>query len=209
MCDWSIYIHMFQTILANDWQMSKEKYPVERVTKLRCFIQTNPLEEIVDCVLTILDQGNGVEHVANLLPTCMMSWWLSVLPLPEHRNNGSLPLVRWCGSGRVEVVKRCELFDHDDVIKWKYFPRYWPFVWGIHRSSVNSPHKGQWRGALMFSLICAWINDWVNNREAGDLRRHLAHCDVIVMQYEYVAWQWFWRLMFVFRAIRGFIPPRR
>ena len=45
---------------------------------------------------------------------------------------------------------------HDDVIKWKYFPRYWPFVRGIHRLPVNSPHKGQWRGALMFSLICAW-----------------------------------------------------
>ena len=47
---------------------------------------------------------------------------------------------------------------HDDVMKWKHFPCYWPFVWGIHRSPVNSPHKGQWRGALMFSLICAWIN---------------------------------------------------
>ena len=30
---------------------------------------------------------------------------------------------------------------HDEVIKWKHFPRYWPFVWGIHRSPVNSPHK--------------------------------------------------------------------
>ena len=44
---------------------------------------------------------------------------------------------------------------HDDVIKWKPFPRYWPFVRGIHLSPVNSRHKGQWRGALMFSLICA------------------------------------------------------
>ena len=51
----------------------------------------------------------------------------------------------------------------------------------IRRSPVNSPHKGQWRGALIFSLICAWINAWVNNREAGDLRRHRAHYDVIVM----------------------------
>ena len=34
---------------------------------------------------------------------------------------------------------------------------------------------------LMFSLICAWINDWVNNREAGDLRRHRAHYYVTVM----------------------------
>ena len=42
---------------------------------------------------------------------------------------------------------------HDDVIKWKHFPRYWPFVRGIHRSPVNSPHKGQWRGALMFFYL--------------------------------------------------------
>ena len=59
---------------------------------------------------------------------------------------------------------------HDDVIKWKHFLRYWPFV-----------HKGHWRGALMFSLIWAWINDWVNSRVAGDLRRRRAHCDVILM----------------------------
>ena len=71
---------------------------------------------------------------------------------------------------------------HDDVIKWKYFPRNWPFVRGIHRSPVNSPHKGQWRGAFVFSLICVWINDWVNNREAGDLRRHRGHYDVNVIQ---------------------------
>ena len=70
---------------------------------------------------------------------------------------------------------------HDDVIKWKHFPRYWPFVRGIHRSPVNSPHKGQWRGALMFSLICVWINGWVNNREAGRLRRNRTHYDVTVM----------------------------
>ena len=70
---------------------------------------------------------------------------------------------------------------HDDVIKWKHFPRYWPFVRGIHRSAVNSPHKGQWRGALMFSLLRAWINAWVNTREAVDLRRHHTHYDVNVM----------------------------
>ena len=46
---------------------------------------------------------------------------------------------------------------------------------------VNSPHKGQWHEALVFFFIYAWINDWVNNREAGDLRRHRGHYDVIVM----------------------------
>ena len=71
---------------------------------------------------------------------------------------------------------------HDDVTKWKHFPCNWPFVRGIHRFPVNSPHKGQWRRASIFSLIYVWINDWVNNREAGELRRHRAHYDVIVMK---------------------------
>ena len=52
---------------------------------------------------------------------------------------------------------------------------------------VNSPHKSQWRGVLMFSLICAWINDWVNNRQAGDLRRHCGHYDVNVMYVPYLS----------------------
>ena len=81
---------------------------------------------------------------------------------------------------RVSSVYR--LTHHDDVIKWKHFPRYWPFVRGIHRSRwENSLHKGQWRGALMFSLICTRIKGWVNNGEAGDLRRYRAHYDVTVM----------------------------
>ena len=70
---------------------------------------------------------------------------------------------------------------HDDAFKWKHFPRYWPFVRGIHRSPVNSPHKGQWRGALMFTLICGRINGWVNNCEAGDFTRNPAHYHVIIM----------------------------
>ena len=71
--------------------------------------------------------------------------------------------------------------NHDDAMKWKHFSRYWQFVRGIPRSPVNSPHKGQCRRALMFSLICVWINGWVNNREAGDITRHRTHHDVIVM----------------------------
>ena len=59
-----------------------------------------------------------------------------------------------------------------DVIKWKRFPRYWSFVRGIHWSPVDSSHKGQWRVALMFSLICAWTRGGTNNRDADDLRRH-------------------------------------
>ena len=70
---------------------------------------------------------------------------------------------------------------NDGVIKWDNFPHYWPFVWEIHRPPVNSPHKGQWRWALMFSFICAWRNGWVNNCEAGDSRRRRAYYDATVM----------------------------
>ena len=54
-------------------------------------------------------------------------------------------------------------------------PRYWPVV------RVDSPHKDQWRGALMFSLICVWTNRWANHRDAGGLKRHRTHYDVTVM----------------------------
>ena len=86
--------------------------------------------------------------------------------------------IHWSFSHGISMI-------HDDVIKWKHFPRNWPFVRKIHRSPVNFPHKGQWRGALMFSLIYVWINDWANNREAGDLRRQHGHYDVIVMMLFY------------------------
>ena len=76
----------------------------------------------------------------------------------------------------------------EDVIKWKHFPRYWPFARETHRSPVNSPYKGQRRGALMFSLICVRINGWVNNRQAGDLRRYRAHYYVIVMYWAASIW---------------------
>ena len=71
---------------------------------------------------------------------------------------------------------------HDDVIKWKHFPRNWPFVRGIHRSRWI-PHTKASDAELLFSLFsltCSWINGWVNNCEAGDLRRHRGHYDVNV-----------------------------
>ena len=46
---------------------------------------------------------------------------------------------------------------------------------------VNSPHKGQSRGALIFTLICPGQSGWVTNRKAVDLRRYRAHDDVIVI----------------------------
>ena len=71
------------------------------------------------------------------------------LYLYEWRSSCSLILIR----AYIYVKVACSITEiHEDVIEWKHFPRYWPFVRGIHRSPVNSPHKGQWHGASMFFL---------------------------------------------------------
>ena len=102
---------------------------------------------------------------------------------------------------------------YDDVIKWKHFPRYWPFVRGIHRSSVNSPHKGQWPGALMFSLICAlnkrlskqwwdrwfetpscplWRHCYVNLAPLVHILRDILHVESVYISIHIVLCQWYW-----------------
>ena len=117
--------------------------------------------------------GGSVEHWLHVVAQAVKNPLASLLVVGPL-SHGDFPL--WLDDLLVLVFHV-----HDDVIKWKHFPRYWPFVRGIHRSPVNSPHKGQWRGALMFSLICVWINGWVNNGQAGYLRRFCAHYDVTVM----------------------------
>ena len=77
-------------------------------------------------------------------------------------------------------VQFSKSISHDDVMM-ETFSALLALVRGIHRPLVNSPRKGQWRGSSMFSLICASINGWVNNRDAGDLRCNWAHYDVIVV----------------------------
>ena len=52
---------------------------------------------------------------------------------------------------------------------------------GNSLAPVNFPHKGQWPRALVFSLICTWINNWVNNGDDSDLKHHHAHYDITVM----------------------------
>ena len=104
------------------------------------------------------------------------------IPAYSRRHNNRIISRLLCSMRSFRQHKRYVEFGHHKfIITWKHFPRYWPFVRGIHRSPVNSPHKGQWRRALMFSLICVWTYPWLNNRDASDLRRHRAHFDVIVM----------------------------
>ena len=61
---------------------------------------------------------------------------------------------------KFSILRQCK----HNAWKWKPFARYWPFVREIRRSPVNSPQKGQRRGALIFSLVCAWTNDWADDR---------------------------------------------
>ena len=100
----------------------------------------------------------------------------------------------------VEGMGTLSRFSHDDVIKWKAFPRYWPFVLGIHRSPVNYPHKGQWRGALMLSCICA-LNKRLNQSWGWWLRRHRAHYDVIAT---ILKWLSFWRNLASLQNLKSF-----
>ena len=115
------------------------------------------------------------------MPLISKQWWLPTVksfrilhhivtmnPMGNHIFQISLELNRW---------------DHDEVIKWKLFPNYWPFVRGIHRWPVGSPHKGQWRRALMFSLICA-LNKQLSKQSWGwwfemPSRSLWRHCNVI------------------------------
>ena len=80
------------------------------------------------------------------------------------------------------LIKKKHWF-HDDIIKWKHFLHYWPFVWGIHWSPVTGefPSQRPVTQALMSSLICTWTKGRVKNQDAGDLRQHHAHYDVTVM----------------------------
>ena len=89
--------------------------------------------------------------------------------------NKSIHYVVICFEGKSKCILT--------FMPWKHFPRYCPVVRGIHWSHMDSPHKGQRRGALRFSLICTWTNNWENNRYIGDLTSYHAHFDVTVMSF--------------------------
>ena len=100
-----------------------------------------------------------------------IEWNLTTRNIKEMWNCHSREMVQSCDRQsrsdnlRVKLLEYLVACFHDDVIKWKHFPRYWPLVRGIHRWPVNSPHKGQWRGASMFSLIC--LNKRLDKQSRG------------------------------------------
>ena len=132
--------------------------------------------------------GNTLDDEAHTVRQCI-GWWLVFLYISGcywwRQFQYCIGCLMWFLPGELHSLswyaRTCLSSNsiciwHDDVIKWNIFR-----VTGHLCEPVNSAHKGQCRGAFLFSLICAWINRWVNNREAGDLRRYCAHYDVIVM----------------------------
>ena len=118
------------------------------------------------CMSGSLTSGGG-ENVSDIPGVCATRNFTYLARGPYHHSRDRLQWSFWAW-----VQPRSP---HYDVIK------YWPFVQEIHRSQVNSPPKGQWRRTLTLSLISAWTNGWINNRDIGDLRRHRAHYDVTAM----------------------------
>ena len=120
---------------------------------------------------------------------CYFIWIWGVAPFLIIKNMGISSVMYYTSGNHYGIIlsEACFfLIDGLFALSWwrhqmETFPASLALCAGNSPVPVNSPHKGQWRGALMFSLICARINGWVNNREAGDLRRHRAHYDVVVM----------------------------
>ena len=91
----------------------------------------------------------------------------------------SVSTISWATSGTLSITNMYCIYILHLWSWWRHQMETCSALLAI--CAGNFPHQGQWRGALMFSLICAWMNDWVNNREAGDLRCDRAHYDVTVM----------------------------
>ena len=95
---------------------------------------------------------------------------MHVTPSHYHHDVGLLTL---------STENACRVYPVESVSKMELTGPF-EFMW-LEDYYIFQSHKLEWRGALMFALICVWINGWVNNREAGDLRRYRTHYDVTVM----------------------------
>ena len=116
---------------------------------------------VIDCFQNLLYTTKGhstvICSIRYFLPIITPSkHYSTVKPLNRHPYLTCVHITQLWRHLSTDCWRREKMSLHDDVIIWKQFPRYWSFVRGIHRSPMNSPHKGQWRGALMFSLTCVW-----------------------------------------------------
>ena len=140
-----------------------------------------PAPGIIDLKIPVYRSAKSRSHVAPV-NRLAYEYYQQVIAIIKH----TVRVLLWC-------VMDYVLTNHDDVIKWKHFPRCWPFVREFtgHRwiPLTKASDAELW---CFHSLICVWMNNRVNNREAGDLRRHRAHYDVTVMDIHTGLFQCLW-----------------
>ena len=136
----------------------------ELAVKLNIFVPSFFVHQLIQSILMIK------QHLWTCFTWHISYWslWLEVPAMPIALLSLKALIRLDCQPSTVTERRHPVSIMHDDVIKWKHFPRNWPFV---QRPVTRS----------LFSLICVWINGWVNNREAGDLRRYRGYYDVSVM----------------------------
>ena len=170
------YIYILYMEVENRWIMNKWYYDNAAHARPPMFLKMRVQQYFTVMQVRLLFTHSVSTHhnglTCNLFPQWDLFWNYSFIfgDLPAY----SMIFVYWgfCNMwGNRAVIPSVTLslvkviaksLTHDDVIKWEYFPRNWPSVRGIHWTPMNSPHKGQWRRALMFSLICAGTNSWAN-----------------------------------------------
>ena len=139
-----------------------------------CAVPGNSTIQIHNCTLMVCRKMTKIRYVC----VCFLTTHRLASAITRKSTNN------WYGSASTEVAMESEnvsLFSTWWRHQMETFSALLAICEGNSPVPVNSPHKGQWRGALMFSLISPCWNGWVNNREAADLRRNHAHYDVILM----------------------------
>ena len=109
------------------------------MTLPKCIYSNVFLHEVIflwftDLIYLIVYFETCTVYICTPIYSRILAYWLMLSVLQTTENKLHLILS-------YPIFSHNNCSPHDDVIKWKHFPRYWPFVRGIHRSPVNSPHK--------------------------------------------------------------------
>ena len=133
-----------QTNLLTIWQCKFYdifKYTKGKTTQLSRILP-NAFDYSCKCWCLTIDSSTLNRYVI-----CMIRWYcifLSLFSYTTPHDNQPPQRTHTDSSGALWQ-------NHDDVITWKLFPRYWPFLLGIHQLLVNVLHNGRWRGDSMLS----------------------------------------------------------
>ena len=159
--------------IAENWSLTERRFRYLERTVLG--------RHLLSCY-TVLEwgvEGRGMRGLSQILSDVSLSYSLRHISTGEHSLH-----ISWRSTHLLHLYFLFSWWRHQMETcsaSLAFVRGIHRWLRGIHRSPVNSPHTDQWRGALMFSSICAWTNGWVNNRDAGYLRRHRPHYDVTVI----------------------------